>query len=251
MGREISCEIALKKGTKRERSSGGDGREAKRPMDTPSAASAVGEEAATSSTQRSSGVVKESLSRKACIRGEVLADADVDAEGARADTKFSASEGESKRGGTVVTAIEVKPLKGSGNETKQLEASADGTETGAGLSKQEARKIARKAAKKELKQKAKDRARERKAVQTTKGTSPSEVTSAGADRGDVGEEEIAGGESLDPKAAKLNEKARTVLVFGVADDLTAKQLLKRIKKVRMSFYVFNTTKHSIMPCLKY
>lgn len=213
MGREISCEIALKKGTKRERSSGGDKREqTKRLMDTPSADSAVRKKVATGSTQRSGGVVKESLAR---VHDKVPTDADVDA---RADT---VSEEESKR---EATAIEGKPSKG--NETKQSKASAVGMES---LSKQEARKIARKAAKKELKQKAKDRAREKKAMQTTNR----EATSVGTDRGDIEKDES---ETLDPKAAKLNERARTLLVFGVADDLTAKQLLKRVKKARRSHY---------------
>lgn len=215
MGREISCEIALKKGTKRERISGGDRRETKRPMDTPSEASAIRKGVATISTQRS-----ESLPR---ARDQVPAGADVDT---KADTLLSVSEEESK---LEATAIEGDPSKGSGIETKPPEASATGMES---LSKQEAKKIVRKAAKKELKQKAKDRAREKKAVQTIKR----EVTSVGADRGDIEEDESVGGESLDPKAAKLNERARTVLVFGVADDLTAKQLLKRVKKVRRSYY---------------
>lgn len=132
-------------------------------------------------------------------------------------------------------AAEGGSSKASGREEK-LRAAIEAAEA-TGLGKKEARKFARKAMKKELKRKAKERAKEKKEAQASLDAAAAEAApppaaGAGGGGGEAGAEEGGGEEPVDPKAAKLIADAKTLLIFGVADDLTAKQLQKRVKKVR-------------------
>ena len=245
MGRYISCEIALKKGSKKERSLGGNGgRTPTGSRGTPSEilSTAADEEAATSNAQRTSegggGNEKKTRLKKARALIEAHVGVEGDDTSAGADASVGTKERHPEGGDVARRTVQGHPSKASDTEAEQPAVAGGDAEAGAGLSKKEARKIARKATKKEVKHRAKERAREKMARAAEKASHPEATTSAGADRGEVGKASSGGSgvhgeeEILDPKWAKLKAAARTVIVFGVADDLTAKQLLKRIKKVR-------------------
>lgn len=273
MGRTVSCEIALKKGAKREGNGHQQQGQSARSLAATGAAS-TGEQKApvTNSYGGSSG-------KKA---PPVIATTQPASDGAEGDTEMSESKTESgkkkkvgkEKGGKTKTVKDGDSGGGAikaGAAAKVSESSAAAAEAAAGngdagdsateaetmvagqgeggLSKKALRKAARKAMKKELKRKAKERARETKEKESRAALEEDTTTKSGssdinatpmtqAGRGDrggdrkedagVGEEEV-----LDPKAAKMQRDSRTVLIFGVADDLTAKQLQKRVKKVRL------------------
>lgn len=228
MGREVSCEIALKKGAKRE----GNGRDqqqrggAERSTDPKEAAASsygggtaarVKRPAATPPTPAPAAVTPDKEAEPA--EGVVAEKA---AEGGDGSSKVSKREGS---------------LKVSKREDQLKEAIAAAEATG--LGKKEARKFARKAMKKELKRKAKERAKEKKEAQASLDAAAAAAAESTppVEDGEAEATEGGEGEPVDPKAAKLVADAKTLLVFGVADDLTAKQLQKRVKKVRTSTWV--------------
>eukprot|EP00903_Cladosiphon_okamuranus_P005563 g5539.t1 len=231
MGREISCEIALKKGAKRE----GNGRDHQQQ----GGAQALGPDRSTAPKEAASssygGGAAASTKRPGLTPAPAAASPDKEAEPA---AKGALDAGKSAAAAAAAVAEGGSPkAKASGREEK-LRAAIEAAEA-TGLGKKEARKFARKAMKKELKTKAKERAKEKKVAQASLDTAAAAAEAApppaaGAE-GDVGEaeaepEEGGGEEPADPKAAKLIADAKTLLIFGVADDLTAKQLHKRVKK---------------------
>lgn len=242
MGREISCEIALKKGAKRE----GNGRDkggqtpsrAAPPPDSKKAGG--GEAGAGSTTYGGGGAVGEKKETAAATPKAAQSKVPktkhrVGEEGAGGKAAAPIKTQEEGDGAAVAKGKISKTDSKSGGPT--LPAGASG-EAGAGLSKKEARKLARKAMKKELVKKAKERAKDKKEAQAIEDAAAvakavKAAPSAGAADGEAeAEEEAVKGEPLDPKSAKLMGDAQTLLIFGVADDLTAKQLQKRVKKVR-------------------
>lgn len=227
LGREISCEIALKKGAKREgngrdqqqqQQGGGGGAQTPRPE-----RSATSKEATASSYGGGPAV---GTKRPGVIPAPAAASSGKEAEPAKgaADVGKAAAAAAAEEGGTPKVS----------RREDQLRTAIEAAEA-TGLGKKEARKFARKAMKKELKRKAKERAKEKKEVQASVDAAAAEAappasTTTAEDAG--GEAEEGEGEPVDPKAAKLLVDAKTLLIFGVADDLTAKQLQKRVKKVR-------------------
>lgn len=289
MGRTISCEIALKKGAKRE----GIGHQQQgQPTRSPA-------ETAAASTDEQKAPVSNSYGGSSGKKAPpVIVTTPPASDGAEGDHEMSESKTESgkkkKKKGGKEDEGETQPIKdgdssggggGGGmkpstaakaSETSAAVAAAGKGDTGdsageaesmttgqgeGGLSKKAQRKAARKAMKKELKRKAKERAKENKekegqaaleeATGTKSGSSDIDATpttparkeggvSEREDDAGVGEEEI-----LDPKAAKLQRDSRTVLIFGVADDLSAKQLQKRVKKVRLVSMLVGTRLNSV------
>lgn len=220
MGREVSCEIALKKGSKRE----GNGREQQQGGGQANRTEAVGSKEAVASSYGGGGAAgeKRPQATPAPVSSEAQPAASSDKEAS--PTKGSATEME----------VEGDKPKVGGKEGQLAAAIAAAEATG--LGKKEARKAARKAMKKELKRKAKERAKEKKEEQAKLDAAAAESAPPAAavvETGDGKAEENGGeDEPVDPKAAKLLGDAKTLLIFGVADDLTAKQLQKRVKKVR-------------------
>lgn len=220
MGREVSCEIALKKGSKRE----GNGRDQQQGGGHPNRTETMGGKEAAVSSYGGGGAAGEK--RPHATPTPVRSEAQ--------PTASSGKEATPTKEG--VTGIEVEGDKpqGSGREGQLAAAIAEAEATG--LGKKEARKVARKAMKKELKRIAKQRAKDKKEEQakldaaTAESAPPAAAAEAETGSGEAGEEE-GEAEPVDPKAAKLLADAKTLLIFGVADDLTAKQLQKRVKKV--------------------
>lgn len=247
MGREISCEIALKKGAKREGNQLGH---APQPGPAP-AAKTVGAEATTSTY--GGGVVgggarggsipapAHGSSDKSVVASSKQAVAGEGGGVEEASKKLQAKGKVDAAQGKVAKAGDDADERVSPIAAALATVVAAGGEGGAVLSKKEARKAARKLVKKEIKRKAKERANDRKeakaALDATNAqaaptaTSMVDTETGGGDAG--GEGEVGEEEPLDPKAAKMFRDARTVLVFGVADNLSAKQLQKRLKKVNM------------------
>ena len=226
LGREISCEIALKKGAKREgngrdqqqqQQGGGGGAQTPRPE-----RSATSKEATASSYGGGPAV---GTKRPGVIPAPAAASSGKEAEPAKGAADVGkAAAAAAEEGGTPKVS----------RREDQLRTAIEAAEA-TGLGKKEARKFARKAMKKELKRKAKERAKEKKEAQASLDAAAAEAappasSTTAEDAG--GEAEEGEGEPVDPKAAKLLVDAKTLLIFGVADDLTAKQLQKRVKKVR-------------------
>lgn len=243
MGREISCEIALKKGAKRE-GNGRDPQQGKGQQQHQAEASRQ-ESGTKATTKPTRDTASSTYGGGGAVGGERT--------GARPAPTAASSKMEKEvahvaanRGapGKVIVAKaddgDTPKPKASSREGKLAAAIAAAEATG--LGKKEARKAARKAMKKELKEKAKERAREKKeeqakldaaapapAVAVAAAKAAPSTAAAGTGDGEAGDGED---EPVDPKAAKLAGDAKTLLIFGIADDLTAKQLQKRVKKVR-------------------
>ncbi|CAM9452983.1 unnamed protein product [Ectocarpus sp. 13 AM-2016] len=234
MGREVSCEIALKKGAKRE----GNGREQQQQQQPGGdQAHPPGAPADSSGAGRAAGggeVVASTYGGGGSAGGKPPAPARSEKPPAVASDKQAVS----------VTKEGAAGKAGDGGDSKasrravQLAAAIAAAEA-TGLGKKEARKLARKAMKKELKRKAKERAKDKKEEQAKLDAAAAAAAAAEAappaaeeevGDGDARGEESKDVEPVDPKAAKLLGDAKTVLVFGVAEDLTAKQLQKRLKK---------------------
>lgn len=222
MGREVSCEIALKKGSKRE----GNGRDQQQGGGQANRTEAVGSKEAVASSYGGGGAAgeKRPQATPAPVRSEAQPAASSDKEASP-----------TKEGVTEMDLEGDKPK--AGGKEGQLAAAIAAAEA-TGLGKKEARKAARKAMKKELKRKAKERAKDKKEEQAKLDAAAAESAPPAAaveETGEGGEAGEKGGEDepVDPKAAKLLGDAKTLLIFGVADDLTAKQLQKRVKKVRI------------------
>eukprot|EP00752_Nemacystus_decipiens_P011036 g9805.t1 len=226
MGREISCEIALKKGAKREGTprdqhrQGGGGAQTSRPEQ-----STTPKEPAASSYGGGPAV---GTKRPGATPTPAPAAASLDKESKLAEEAADPGEAAAAEG--------CSPT--AGRREDRLRAAIEAAEA-TGLGKKEARKFARKAMKKELKRKAKERATEKREAQarldaaaTAAAVGADAATPVAAPVAEDTEAEVEGGEGepVDPKAAKLLADAKTLLVFGVADDLTAKQLQKRVKK---------------------
>lgn len=237
MGREVSCEIALKKGSKREvkgRDQGGPA--APRPNQTTNTSGRAGGGEGVASSYGGGGGAS---GRKAPVTTSTpTAGSGELSQAAASASKDTAVEdaGEQRIKGAGKKSAKAVVVEG---EKPAAEKRPAGAEAGDGLSKKDARKLARKVMKKERKAKAKERAKEKKEAQAKEEAAAVkvEVSAGGADpnaggKGDEAEGEADAEEPVDPKAAKLMADARTLLVFGVADGLTAKQLQKRVKKVR-------------------
>lgn len=221
MGREVSCEIALKKGSKRE----GSGRDQQQGGGQANRTEAVGVKEAGASSYGGGGATEEK--RPQATPTPVRSEAK--------PKPSSGKEAAPTKGGATGGVIEGEKAKAGGREGQLAAAIAAAEATG--LGKKEARKAARKAIKKELKRKAKERAKDKKEEQAKLNAAAAESappTAAVVETGDgeAGEKEEED-EPVDPKAAKLLGDAKTLLIFGVADDLTAKQLQKRVKKVKV------------------
>ncbi|CAM9821027.1 unnamed protein product [Ectocarpus sp. 6 AP-2014] len=234
MGREVSCEIALKKGAKRE----GNGREQQQQQPGGDQAPPPGAPADRSGAGRAAGggeVVASTYGGGGSAGGKPPAPARNEKPPAVASDKQAVSAAKESIAGKAGDGGE---SKASGRAVQLAAAIAAAEATG--LGKKEARKFARKAMKKELKKKAKDRAKNKKEEQAkldaaaAAAAAAAEAAPPAAEEedgdGDAGGEESKDEEPVDPKAAKLLGDAKTVLVFGVAEDLTAKQLQKRLKK---------------------
>lgn len=240
MGRVISCEIALKKGVKRE----GTDRSSKQPaahVSRKSRASEGGEAVASYGGGKKSGdaarsIKDENKNEESKEIGSKATSSAVAAKGAGSTSGEAKSSQEGQKSGKNLkgfksrTASGGSPLVGDEATTDEGQGEAE-DESNNGLSKKEARKVARKEMKKELKRKAKERAKERKEAQAQEGATGA-TDGPDVDAGDEGEAGHEDAEELDPAVLKLKQDARTVLIFGVADDLMPKQLQKRIKKVR-------------------
>ncbi|CAM9304033.1 unnamed protein product [Pylaiella littoralis] len=218
MGREVSCEIALKKGSKRE----GSGRDQQQGGGQANRTEAVGVKEAGTSSYGGGDATEEK--RPQATPTPVRSEAK--------PKPSSGKEAAPTKGGVTGGVIEGEKAKAGGREGQLAAAIAAAEATG--LGKKEARKAARKAIKKELKRKAKERAKDKKEEQAKLNAAAAESappTAAVVETGDgeAGEKEEED-EPVDPKAAKLLGDAKTLLIFGVADDLTAKQLQKRVKK---------------------
>lgn len=240
MGREVSCEIALKKGSKREvkgRDQGGPA--SPRPNQTNNTSGRTGgrgggEEVASSYGGSGAPGRKAPVTTLTSTAGSgelSQAAASASKESAVEDARDKREKGAGKNLGKAGVVEGEQPT----GEKRVVSAE----EAGEGLSKKDARKLARKVMKKERKAKAKERAKDKKEAQAKEEAAAVkvEVSVGGADPKDEGGDDRAEGEAdaeepMDPKAAKLMADARTLLVFGVADGLTAKQLQKRVKKVR-------------------
>lgn len=237
MGRVISCEIALKKGVKRE----GAGRGPKQPaahVTRKSRANEGGEAVASYGGGKKSGDTARSIkneNEESKEIGNKETSSAVAAKGAGRISGEAKSGQEEQKSGKSVKGLKSRTGAG-GSPPERDEAATDegqgeaGNEPDGSLSKKEARKAARKEMKKELKRKAKERAKERKEAQAREGATGA-TDGPEADAGDEGETGHGDAEDLDPVVLKLKQDARTVLIFGVADDLLPKQLQKRIKKV--------------------
>ena len=252
MGREISCEIALRKGAKREgngRDQGGQDPQ-QGPAPTTTASNAEGREATTSS-YGGGGVGGGTRGASTAAPAHGSSDKAVAAP-SKKEVAGAESEARSKKrqAGDKAEAAHGKMSKPGDDAEERLtpiavamaSVVAAGGEGGAALSKKEARKAARKIVKKEIKRKAKERAKDKKEAQATLDAAAAraaptastvDTKTGNGDAGADGEGGEGDDEPLDPKAAKLFGDARTVLVFGVADNLSAKQLQKRLKKVKI------------------
>lgn len=227
MGREISCEIALKKGAKREgnvpQRGGG---QASQPGPPPAANADKPTEGGKESANTYGGGGAAGQKRPAPSPAPVRSEAPQKA-------SSNVKEETATKGENAEKAAEGDKAKPRSREGQLAAAIAEAEATG--LGKKEARKVARKAIKKELKKKAKERAKVKKEEQAKLDASAAEkktpATAEETESGDTGVE-VDEAEAVDPKAAKLLGDAKTLLIFGVADDLTAKQLQKRVKKVR-------------------
>lgn len=248
MGRDLSCEIALKKGAKREgmgraeKQVGQGQREGAGPMgavspaDEAAAVSTYGG-CATAGANKPSSLPPSTATAAKPASVKVPTDEDDDGSGGR--------DKQPKATVAVTVGSVVKGPEKSALRAKAAAGVAGDHEAGACLNKKQARKAERKQMKKDRKEKAKEKAREKKVTLAreaaatdaaimkadAKPTNPTDDAMSiegveGAKEGEIGEND-----RLDPKAAKLQRDARTLLVFGVADDLTAKQLQKRVKKV--------------------
>lgn len=250
MGREISCEIALKKGAKREGHGRDQGGQAPQPGAAPTTtASKTGGGKATTSTYGGGGVGGGTRGASTAAPAHGSSNKPV-AASSNEEVAGAESEARSKKhqAGDKAEAAQGKVSKTGDDAEERLTpiaaamatVVAAGGEGGAVLSRKEARKAARKLVKKDIKRKAKERAKDRKEAQAAldaaaaKAAPPAstvDTKAASGDAGAEGEGEDGNDEPLDPKAAKLSADARTVLVFGVADNLSAKKLQKRLKKV--------------------
>ncbi|CAM9353199.1 unnamed protein product, partial [Hapterophycus canaliculatus] len=228
MGREVSCEIALKKGAKRE----GNGRDQQRggphvSQPGPPAAAAKAE-STTEGGEPAASTYGGGVAVGGKQPGKTPAPPRNEAPQKASSSVEVETAVEREVAGMAVEGNKAKPSSREGQLAAAI-AAAEAT----GLGKKEARKVARKAMKKELKRKAKERARVKKEEQAKLDAAAAEqATSAPAEEtgsGDAGVDE-GEAEAIDPKAAKLLGDAKTLLIFGVADDLTAKQLQKRVKK---------------------
>lgn len=249
MGRVISCEIALRKGAKREGNGYPQGQ-------LPQSQSTAAGQAAPGNTYGGSSTT---AGNKPPGPTSELAAATQPAPEAEAEkverTKKKKQNGKKSPQDATCDAISEagnKPsakAKGSAAVVRiEMVAAASagsvgGVEAGGaeeGLSKKALRKAARKEMKKEIKRKAKERAKMKKEAQALEDADANKAAAGAKTAPDAAEEgEGAGGgensrnaeESLDPRGAKMQRDSGTVLIFGVADDLTAKQLQKRVKKV--------------------
>lgn len=245
MGREVSCEIARKKGTKRESNALGQAGRISQQAAEPAVNSSKGREGVASSYGGSNPAPQRDTTppvpqaEPPSIGGKRQDKQEKEKKepGDKMSTKTGSKEGDAgKVAAPTAMAVAVATVM-----------AAASNEDGPELSKKDARKLARKAMKKERKAKAKERAKDKKKALVDQGAVAAEAKSAPlvaspADDRDagIGNDSVAAVEgaaeeetgSIDSKFAKLTQDALTLLIFGVADDLSAKQLQKRVKKVR-------------------
>ncbi|CAM9840312.1 unnamed protein product, partial [Discosporangium mesarthrocarpum] len=236
-GRALSCEVALKKGAKREGQGWKQDRHEIQPKNSGrikagQVASAYGKGAASEASRNNTPAPESKLVYPEVEQMEV----DEEADGAQPKI----------------------PLQGKQKDSTGGKKKEEGDPGSKGLSKKESRKAARKEAKKELVRKAKERAKLKASAPSPMGVVAAD--SGGGEKADnppegvhdedeaVGGNEGGGEDQLDPKALELQRDAQTVILFGVADDLSAKQLQKRVKKVAtITSLTLEDNEHGYLP----
>lgn len=254
MGREISCEIALKKGVKRDRA-GGEPKQQQAGAAKQKYPETLGSGTAPAPNSESTALSKSVVSTTKAQAVKEIKRAKTSLSSDEKGCSTAAPENETeptheeqpkpaadqwKEAGKDNDSAEKPETKAQTRTAGRAAGEGEGGEgdentKGGGLSKREARKAARKDLKKELKRKAKERAKKKKEDQAQEredadAAKPDGVAGSLEGENNTSTTEVGDEVPLDPKAAKLLRDSRTVLIFGVADDLTPKQLQKRVKK---------------------